>query len=120
MSKQLTLSSNASVSKNANSSPDVVFPRDGITRIFPFPSLLLLVQVDVVVIVDEIGHDDPFCNLRTVDAICAAQRDLAVRVDGVLGYVVGAGRDELDELDVGHVGCFLREPGDGDQNIDTF
>lgn len=55
-----------------------------------------------------------------MDAIRAAQGDLGVGVDGVVGYVIGAGGYELDELDVGYFGCFLREPGDGNQDIDTF
>jgi hypothetical protein len=61
----------------------------------------------------QLHHDDPFRNLRAVNAICAAQWDLGVSVNRVLGHVVGSRGEELNELEIGS--CFAggRKPHEG-------
>ena len=47
----------------------------------------------------EHGHDDPFGDLGAVDAGGGGEGDGGAGVDGVVGDVVGAGGDEVDEFE---------------------
>lgn len=84
---------------------------------FPLLPLLLLPQINIIMIMHQIHHDDPFCNLGTMHPARAAERDLGVRVDGVLGDVVCACGDELDEFDGGDLGGGFGEVGDGYEDV---
>lgn len=60
----------------------------------------MLVQFDIVVAMHEVHHDDPFCDLRTVDPRSGGQRDVRVRIDWRCYDMIGSSAEELDELQV--------------------
>ncbi len=62
----------------------------------PFVGALPGVEEGVVVGVGEGGEDDPFCDLRAVDARGGGEGDTGGGVDWVVGDVVCAGGDEVD------------------------
>lgn len=93
----LTLPSNTPISQNPHALPHTVTHTHAIL-LPPNPLLLRIIQPRVAMAMHQIHHDDPFGNLRAMHAICRAQRDLGVGVDGVLGNVVCACGEELDEF----------------------
>lgn len=80
--RRLTLSSDAAVAQDTDSLTDIVCCGYLFASVLPLSFLLLLVQVDVLVIVNEICHDDPFGYLGAVNTVCTAERNLGVGVDG--------------------------------------
>lgn len=60
-STKLTLATNASVAQDAHSAPDCIGGFHT-RRLRPLLPPLQLVQFDVVVVVDQIHHDDPVAN----------------------------------------------------------
>ena len=46
------------------------------------------------------GQDDPFCNLRAVDARRGGQRDRGFCIDWSIGDVVRACGEKMDELEI--------------------
>lgn len=82
----------------------------------PFVLQLPLVQEGVVVGVGEGGEDDPFCDLGAVNTGGGGQGDGGGGVDWGVGDVVGAGGEEVDELEVGAGFGGWREGGECDEN----
>ena len=97
------------------------FVSEALQRLFegggaPFVVLLPGVEEGVAVGVGEHGQDDPFGDLGAVDARGCSQGDRGVFVDGRVGDVVGAGGEEVDELEVGAVGWGRRDGGEGNED----
>ena len=85
---RLALPSNASISKNTNSLSNLVSDVESLT-LAPILLLLCLIQVGVVVRLYKSHHDNPFCDLRTMDTRGGAEWDVGVRVDWMLCDMVG-------------------------------
>lgn len=62
------------------------------------------------------GQNDPFRNLRAVDAGRGCERDGGACVDWRIGDVIRASREEMDELEVGAGFWTWREGGECDKD----
>ena len=61
----------------------------------------------------EHSHDDPFCNLRAVDARAGGQGDGRVCVDRLVGNMICARADKVDQFEMG--GRCMRVTGKGSE-----
>ena len=61
----------------------------------------------------QILHNHPLRDLRAVHAIRAAQRDLAIRVDRMLRYVIRARGKKLNQLGLRNLVRGVGEPEEG-------
>lgn len=107
--KVLTLSPDRAVSQNTHCLARTIGHVSACGGI-PELLLLLLVQWYKLVVVVEKHHDDPFCDLGAVDSVGAQEGNLGIGVDGVIGDVVDARGEELDEFEVGRCSCVGWEP----------
>lgn len=57
----------------------------------------------------QVGQDDPFGNLWAMNTRSSRNGDIRLLEDGRVGDLIRAGREELDELEVGCVGDFGRQ-----------
>lgn len=109
------LAADAAVAEDGESFPGIVSQtlEALIGGVFaPFVVQLPFVEEGVVMRVGEGGQDDPFCDLGAVDAGRGGQGDGGVCVDGGIGDVVRAGREEMDELELGAGFWAWREGGE--------
>ena len=72
----------------------------GFVALAPAVVVLPLVEERVVVRGGEHSHENPFCDLRAVDAGRSCQRDLSVLVYWAVCDVVCASGSEVDELEL--------------------
>lgn len=86
----------------------------------PFVLALPVVEEGVVVGVGEGGEDDPFGDLGAVDAGGGGEGDGGGGVDGGVGDVVGAGGEEVDEVEVGAGFGGWREGGERGEDGGVF
>lgn len=80
------LTPDASIAEHADTHADRV--PDTIVFLGPFVLLLSFVELVVLVSVNEMGHDDPLGNLRSMHTRRSRDRNVGICVDGMSGKLV--------------------------------
>ena len=110
--RSLTLPPNTPIPQHPHPLPHPIthpHPR----ALIPPPLPLQVIQLRIPMAMHQIHHNHPLRDLRAVHAIRAAQRDLAIRVDRMLRYVIRARRKKLNQLGLRDEVRGVGEPEEG-------